>query len=201
MSWQMEDEEANQGNVAMEEEPEEWQNTVDDDQWKNETQQEMDREHDVDSNGDERTNASGSNTKTRQKRVRTISHHYNMESTAPLSSGHGLWILFKSLSLWIYLILLSTGLFNDSSHSPQTIWMISYCILLLCWCLFFRSTASSSRGGFYPFLGDWTQQIYHSAIFIVGLGGVDMYFLERNRVIMRECVMQYKVCSEGLQMD
>ena len=196
MSWQHEDEE----NINNDEEqPADWNEKEDSDEWRHQAQQEIDAEveplgssnNDIASDDLERDIA----TKTSKKPAlrRSVSVYYNLESTEPLNTNDAKWIAIKSLILWIYLVLISIGIMNNSSNSPQSIWIIAYIILLFVWCLFFRLTAVSKQGGFYPLIGDWTQQIYHTTLFIFGLAGIDMYCLEKNRSIMRECVMQYKV--------
>ena len=198
MSWQHEAEQ-NANNAA--EQPADWNEKEDSDEWRHKAQQELDAEveplgspnsEDIDSGDLERDIAA----KTSQKKPsfrRAVSKYYNLESTEPLNANDAKWIAIKSLLLWIYLVIISSGIMNYQSNSPQSIWIIAYIILLVVWCLFFRLTAVSKQGGFYPLIGDWKQQIYHTALFVLGLGGIDMYFLEKNRSIMRECIMQYKV--------
>lgn len=195
MSWQHEDEE-NANND--EEQPADWNEKEDSDEWRHKAQEEIDAEVEpLSSNNDD----IGSHelqrdiaTKTKTPALaRSVSIHYNLESTEPLNPSDAKWIAIKSIILWIYLVVISSGIVNNSSNSPQSIWIIAYIILLIVWCLFFRLTAVSKQGGFYPLIGDWTQQIYHTTLFIFGLAGIDLYFLEKSRSVMRECLMQYKV--------
>ena len=203
MSWQQDEYDANRD---MEEQPADWNDKEDSEQWKREAQQELDghiRSPSTNTVGSHRRTDTMTTdvesptkpTKSRKRtRGRTVSSHFNLESTEPLSANDSLWIAIKSGLLWIYLVIISTGVMNYQSHSPQTIWIIAYFILFIFWCLFFRLTASTSRGGFYPLMGDWKCKIYHTILFLLGLAGLDMYFLQKKKIIMRECVMQYKVC-------
>eukprot|EP00484_Ammonia_sp_Unknown_P000706 CAMPEP_0197021242 /NCGR_PEP_ID=MMETSP1384-20130603/2142_1 /TAXON_ID=29189 /ORGANISM="Ammonia sp." /LENGTH=704 /DNA_ID=CAMNT_0042449023 /DNA_START=47 /DNA_END=2158 /DNA_ORIENTATION=- len=205
--WASEENEENRNDEDIN--PSDWDEEEDVDQWKNKAQQDMDREADreaekaieaADGDTANATETTGGNlstadggTKRRQSRPRAVSKHYNLLSTEPLTEPESTWIFAKSIMLWVYLVVISTGFLNYKSHSPQTIWMFAYFILFIVWCLFFRITASASRGGWYPLIGDWKEQTYHTVLFLFGLAGIDMYYLERKKVIMRECIMQYKV--------
>eukprot|EP01084_Bolivina_argentea_P314186 544183_1 len=193
MSWQLDEEE--EANRANEEEnnPADWHEKEDSDAWRNNDEESIPLADDKKTKRTDNLDDNNTNSKEKQLRPRAISKHYNLQSTETLLITDGKWIFFKSILLWIYLVIMSTGALNYNTKSPQLIWFISYIILLIFWCLFFRLTASSSRGGFYPLLGDWTQQLYHTTLFIFGLGGIDMYYLEKKKVIMRECIMQYKI--------
>jgi len=190
--------------------PSDWEDeqNVDAEQWKNQAQQEMDREADPDNNNNDNDNNNPFATATatnetqdkqqQQSRARSVSKHYNLESTEPLREKDALWILIKSVCLWLYLLCLSIGVLNYDWPSPETIWLLAYCVLFLFWCCFFKRTASCSLGGFYPFIGaTWKHKTLHCAALLFGFGGIDLYYLERRRCVMRECLMQYKVleCS------
>eukprot|EP01083_Nonionella_stella_P050522 134377_1 len=188
MSWQ-EDEEADKDDSH----PMGWgEDKEDSDEWKITAQREI--EDGAPEDDDRTDNLGDASNKKSKVYVPKVSKHYNLQSTEPLSDADGKWIFIKSLILWIYLVIISCGFIkNESNNTRQLIWFLAYILLLIFWCLFFRVTASTSRGGFYPIMGDWTQQMYHTTLFIFGLAGVDMYYLQRDKIIMRECIIQYKI--------
>ena len=121
-----------------------------------------------------------------------ISKNFKLNSTVALSSGSSNWILIKSIFLWIYIILLCIGIINN--NGTQTVYIFGYEILFILWILFFRSTSTAKWDNqFYPFVGTTKAIVIHIILFTLGLGGIDLVFLERKRKVMRESIMQYKV--------